>query len=143
MTLSELKKNIKGVFKLPKKVYYFGRLLHGSPYFYPWNFEKSVLHVRKLKPKTKEQLSEMENKYPHLKRDKLSYYVNAPMVRRNKYWLLSLFNSTYYVSIGWPVIVTWHGLGWKDKFNSPRFEWCPSFQILFFRWQFCIWWVVS
>ena len=31
-------------------------------------------------------------------------------------------------------------MGWKDKFNSPRFEWTPSFQIWFFNLQFCIHW---
>ena len=31
-------------------------------------------------------------------------------------------------------------LGWKDKFDTPRFEWSPSFQIYFFNWQFCIHW---
>lgn len=28
------------------------------------------------------------------------------------------------------------GLGWKDKYNSPRFEWHPYIMIMFFRkWQ--------
>lgn len=141
MTLSELKKNIKGVFKFPKKVYYLGKLIHGAPYFYPMSFEKYGLFVRRLIPKTKDQLSEMELKFPHLKRDKLSYYSNAPMVRRSKHWLVKIFNQAYYVAIGWPVYIYWHGLGWKDKFESPRFEWTPGFYIFFFRWQFCIWWV--
>ena len=49
-----------------------------------------------------------------------------------------LFN--YNISYGWPIYITWYGLGWKDKFDSPRYEWSPSFQIYFFKWQFCIFW---
>jgi hypothetical protein len=44
------------------------------------------------------------------------------------------------ISYGWPVAVHTNGLGWKDKFSSPRFEWAPAFMIFFFKWQFCIWW---
>jgi hypothetical protein len=31
-------------------------------------------------------------------------------------------------------------LGWKDKFDSPRFEWSPSFMIFFFGLQFVTFW---
>jgi GDPmannose 4,6-dehydratase len=31
-------------------------------------------------------------------------------------------------------------LGWKDKYDSPRFEWAPAFYIFFFHWQFVIHW---
>lgn len=46
----------------------------------------------------------------------------------------------YNISIGYPIWITWHGLGWKDKYNSPRFEWLPAFYIFFFNWQFVIHW---
>jgi hypothetical protein len=46
----------------------------------------------------------------------------------------------YDMSYGFPIIITRHGLGWKDKFNSPRFEWCPAFYIFFFKWQLVIRW---
>jgi hypothetical protein len=42
---------IKGVFKLPKKNYYVGKLFYGAPYYYPWNFNKTILTVRKNRPK--------------------------------------------------------------------------------------------
>jgi hypothetical protein len=46
----------------------------------------------------------------------------------------------YVMSYGFPIIITRHGLGWKDKFNSPRFEYCPAFYIFFFKWQLVIRW---
>ena len=102
-------KDIKGVFKPPKKAYYLGKIVHGSPYFDPWNFNKTILTIRKKRPQ----------------------YL------RCKYF--KLFG--YDISYGWPIAIKKYDLGWKDKFGSPRFEWSPSFQIWFFRWQFCVWWV--
>ncbi len=67
-------------------------------------------------------------------------YSNLPMVRRCKYWTPKIFNKHYYISIGYPIAITNVSLGWKDKYNSPRFEWCPTFAIYFFNWQFIIWW---
>jgi hypothetical protein len=109
MNIKEIKQSIKGVFKLPVKSYYFGKIEHGCPYFYPWNFNKTILTIRK----------------------------ERPMFLRCKYF--KLFNRE--ISYGWPIKVVKYDLGWKDKFNSPRFEWSPSFQIYFFKWQFCMWWV--
>lgn len=100
---------MKEPFIKPKKRYYIGRIRYGCPYFYPWNFNQTILTIRKKKPE----------------------YL------RCKYF--KLFG--YYISYGWPVLVRKYRLGWKDKFESPRFEWAPSFQIYFFFWQFCIWWV--
>lgn len=101
-------KDIKGVFKPPKKRYYIGKLKYGNPYFYPWNFNYQILTIRKEKP---------------------------------KYLRCKHFNVFgYSISYGYPIYVTCNGLGWKDKFNSPRFEWSPTFQIYFFKWQFCIFW---
>ena len=51
MKIRKLLKEIKGVFIPPKKKYYFGKLAFGNPYFYPWNFNKSILTIRKNKPK--------------------------------------------------------------------------------------------
>ena len=69
MKIKELLKEIKGVFKPPKKKYYFGRLAFGIPYFYPCNFHSTILSVRKLKPRTEEEYQEYITRYPHL-RDK-------------------------------------------------------------------------
>jgi hypothetical protein len=101
-------KDIKGVFKPPKKKYYIGKLNYGNPYFYPWNFNSTILIIKKEKPK---------------------------YLRCNSFKLFG-----YNISYGSPIWITWYGLGWKDKYNSPRYEWSPSFQIYFFNWQFCIFW---
>ena len=46
----------------------------------------------------------------------------------------------YNISYGSPIWIHKNDLGWKDKFNTPRFEWSPAFIIFFFKWQFCIFW---
>ena len=109
MKIKKTKQDIKGVFKLPIKRYYLGKIAHGCPYFDPWNFNSTILTIRKKRPQ----------------------YL------RCKYFRLFGFEISY----GWPIKTVRYDLGWKDKFNSPRFEWSPSFQIWFFRWQFCVWWV--
>lgn len=108
MKIREIIKQTSGVFKKPVRRYYFGKTVYGSPYFYPWNFNSTILTIRKEKPK----------------------------FLRCKYF--KLFG--YEVSYGWPISFKSTGLGWKDKWESPRFEWCPSYMIFFFRWQFCIFW---
>ncbi len=107
MKVSEIKKQIKGVFKLPVKAYYFGKVYHGSPYFYPWRYNSTILTIRK----------------------------ERPQFSRCKYF--KLFG--YEISYGWPVAFVSYELGWKDKYDSPRFEWDPCTQILFFGLQFCMW----
>lgn len=100
-------KDIKGIFKLPKKRYYLGKLSYGSPYMYPSNFNSSIISINKEKRK----------------------------YARNSFF--NLFG--YVIYYGWPIYIVKTELGWKDKFNSPRHEYNPSFQIYFFKWQFCIW----
>ncbi len=98
--------------KKPIKKYYFGKIVHGCPYFMPRNFNRNIISIRKN---------------------------NIPMVRRSKDWIFNLFGNQYWIQIGWPIKITWHGLGWKDKYDTPRFEFAPGFYIFFFHWQFCIW----
>lgn len=109
MKIKEIKKEIKGVFKPPIKSYYIGKIVYGTPYFYPWNFNQTILTIRKERPK---------------------------FLRCNYFKLFG-----YEISYGWPIMIANYGLGWKWKFDSIRFEWEPSFQIYFFKWQFCIHWV--
>jgi len=138
----KLLKEIKGVFKPPVKKYYIGKIVHGTPYFNPWNFVPTIIKCRKLKLKTQEKITEYEERYPHLvKYNKTYRFSNMPMVRRSKDWVFELFNNYYWLQIGWPIRITWHGLGWKDKYETPRYEWAPAFYIFFFNWQFCIHWV--
>ena len=141
MKIRELKKEIWGVFKPPVKRYYLGKLAFGTPYFYPWNFEKYILHVRILKRKSDEEYKNYCERFPHLKNQHAqAIYSNLPMVRRTKDWIFRLFGKDILLQIGWPIMMKWNSLGWKDKYGSPRFEWSPAFYIFFFKWQFCIWW---
>ena len=102
--------------KKPIKKYYLGRIVHGCPYFMPRNFNRNIISIRKN---------------------------NIPMVRRSKEWLFNLFGNQYWIQIGWPIKTASHGLGWKDKYDTPRFEYAPGFYIFFFHWQFCMWDVSS
>lgn len=135
--LKNILKGIKGVFKPPRKVYYLGKIRYYTPYFEPRNFSRSILRIRKLKPLSKEKLEENDKRgygWPNQK------YSNLPMIRRSKDWIIRLFGNDYWIQIGRPWAVVNLYLGWKDKFQSVRYEWSPSFQLWFFKWQFCIHW---
>jgi hypothetical protein len=134
----KLFKEIKGVFKQPTKRFYLGETVFLCPYFYPRNVNPSIVSFRKLKPRDEDEYQEKASKSPWLKE---SYrFTNMPMVRRNKEWVFELFGGWYWLSIGYPIYIYWHGLGYKDKYDSPRFEWVPAFYVFFFKWQFCIHW---
>lgn len=141
MKTKDLLREIRGTFVLPIKKYYIGKLIHGAPYFYPMNFNPNIIMIRKLKLKTEEELKKYYETYSHLRHREEHKFSNLPMVRRNKNWTFKLFSEWYHVQVGRPFSIYSNELGWKDKFNSPRFEWCPAFYIFFFKWQFCIWWV--
>lgn len=134
-----LKQIKESPFKSPKKNYYFGRIKHGTPYFPPMKFNKTIIRFRKLILKSSDEIEKENEKYPHLKITR-NKFKNLPLVRRNKDWIFNLFGNYYFLSIGYPFSIYSNELGWKDKFNTPRHEWCPAFYIFFFKWQFCIWW---
>lgn len=134
----DLFKEIKGIFVQPKKRYYLGRIAHGCPYFYPLNFVSTIIKFRRLKLRDEAEYSELIAKSPWLKDSKK--FTNMVMVHRSKEWTFKLFNNWYWLQIGWPVYIYWHDLGYKWKYDSTRFEWCPAFYIFFFKWQFCIHW---
>lgn len=121
-----------------KKEYYLGKIKFGCPYFYPMNFVSTIIYIRKLKLKTQEELNEYLKRYPYLKNDKGLKFTNLPTVRRSKNWIIKLFNTSFYIEIGTPISFKLLELGWKDKYDSPRFEWSPAFYIYFFKWQFII-----
>lgn len=138
LTGEEINKKIKGVFKPLIKKYYCGKIRYYTPYFEPMGFSSSIIRVRKLEPLSKEQLAEnKERGYSWAKKE----WKNLPMVRRNKDWIINLFGNSYWVQIGKPLAVRTIHLGHKSKYGSPRFEWNPSFQIWFFKWQFVIYWI--
>jgi hypothetical protein len=101
--------------KQPKNKYYLGKIIHGCPYFMPRNFDRNIVTIRRIKDPA-----------------------SAPMVRRSKNWIVELFSRYYWIQVGWPIYFKKLKLGWKDKYDTPRYEWCPGFYIFFFRWQFCI-----
>jgi hypothetical protein len=136
----EIFKEIKGVFKPPEKATYFGRVRHGCPYFYPRNYNSTIISTRKLKLRTAEKLAEMNEKYTHLRDQPSNKYSNYPMVRRAKNKIVKLFGNEYFLEFGWPVKIKTTHLGWKDKWLTPRYEWPPSFHIYFFNLQYCVWW---
>ena len=53
---------------------------------------------------------------------------------RNKNFNLLGYNISY----GWPIWFHINEIGWKDKWNSPRYENSPSFMIFAFGLQLCI-----
>lgn len=130
-------KEVNKVFKPVIKKYYLGKIIHYTPYFYPTNFNRHIISVRKLQ--LNEKFIPTGNKY----KDKLARYTNLPMVRRNKYWIVKLFKQYWYIEIGWPIKIHNGRLGWKDKYESPRFEWNKFWIFYFFYWQFAIHWIPS
>lgn len=99
-------------FIFPKKKFYLGKIQYYCPYYLPVGFLATIIRF-----------------------DKIS--VNAPKkYLRNKN--VCIFN--YNISYGLPFAINRRDLGWKDKFNSPRFEFAPHFMFFFFKWQFCIFW---
>jgi len=136
--MKTLKEINNSPFKPPIKKYYLGRLKHGTPYFWPMNFCSSIFKFRKLKKNTEEEIDKICEGRPQFR--KSHKYKNLPMCRRSKDWIFELFGNDYWVQVGWPLKIHTNDLGWKDKWDSPRFEWSPSFMIFFFKWQFCIWW---
>lgn len=140
MKINSIYNQCKDVFIKPKKRFYFGKLAFGAPYFYPINFNENIITFHKLNLKPEEEYDKFVKNYPHLKNNKSSKFTNLPMVRRTRDKIIKLFGNYYFIAIGYPLAIKWYELGWKDKFASPRYEWSPSFQIYFFKWQFCIWW---
>lgn len=144
MKLRELLTGIEGVFIPPKERYYFGKLHYGTPYFDPMFFNKNIISLRKLRLRTPEEIQAYDTTYPFRVKSKDYDYDRMldgiPMCRRSKDTIIKLFGLYFWIQIGWPIMIKSVELGWKDKWNSPRYEWCPSFQIYFFHWQFCIHW---
>lgn len=125
-------------FKPLIKKYYLGKINFGSPYFNPMGFCGSIIKIRRLKLTPIDVLEVKNKRFPYL--SEVNKFSNLPMVRRSKNWTIKVLNNFYYIEIGKPIKFHTNDLGWKDKFDSPRFEWSPAFYIYFFKWQFCIWW---
>lgn len=125
-------KAAKGIFKIPKKFLYLGKIRYYTPYFLPRGFLPDVIRVRKLTPLSEERLEENKKRgYGWLKEK----WANMPMVQRCWGREVRLLGNTYYLQVGWPFAYVRNEGSWKDKFNSPRLEWTPFKQFWFFKWQ--------
>jgi hypothetical protein len=111
-------------FKPLKRKIYLGKIKYYTPYFYPTNFSDTIIKIRKLELLPQEGI---EKKFK-----------NLPMVRRSKDWILKVFNTWFWVQIGYPISIRKMELGWKSKYDTPRFEYAPLFMIFFLKWQFVI-----
>ena len=138
MKLKALLSKIDGVFLPPVKSYYLGKIVYGTPYFWPMGFNSSILSIRKLIKNSDEDIELLCKGRPWLV--ERSKFKNLPVVRRTSDKIICIFGTYYFVQIGTPICMYRNELGWKDKYDSPRFEWPPAFYIFFFKWQFCIWW---
>ncbi len=140
MKIKVIKKEIEGVFLQPKKTYYFGKLVHGTPYFWPMGYCPTIIKIRKLEKRTPDEIEAHVNGNSWLIGKEDTIYKHIPMVRRSYNKILKVFGKVYYIEWGWPVAIHKGELGWKDKFESPRFEWGPAFIIFFFKLQFGVFW---
>lgn len=114
--------------------YYLGKIAYHTPYFLPTNFHPTIISFRKLTLRAEEDYQKIIKDMPWLKERKK--FINLPMVRRNKYFIFSLFGQYFYVAFGFPIMYQECTLGWKDKYGSPRFEWEALTSLYFFKWQF-------
>lgn len=114
-------KEIKGVFKPPIKKYYIGKIQQGTPYFFPINHVPWVLRLF-WKKSTKE----------------IKNWRAYSRVKNKKF---TLWGYDFILEYGYPIKIVRNELGWKDKWDSPRFEWSPAFHLFVFQWQFVIWWL--
>ena len=133
-------KEIKGVFRPPIKKYYLGKINHGAPYFYPWNFNQTIISYRKLELRNDESKAKYIKDRPWLEKRDNYKFSNLPIVRRNKEKIIKIWGNYYFLQFGFPIVFKFVKLGWKTKYDSVRFEWNPQFHIFFFKWQFCIHW---
>lgn len=120
-------------FKSPTLRIYWGKLRYGTPYFFPMGFNRYIISIKKLNLRKSEEYEQRLAKMPY--QANIAKYTNWPMVRRSKYWVVNIFKTPYYITIGRPIAFYKVRLGWKDKFSSPRFEWAPTLGVIFFNWQ--------
>lgn len=135
-------KIIKEIKKSPlknlKRLFYFGKIIYGTPYFDPVNFVSTILFIRKLKLRTESEIQRHLELYPYDRNHRVTY-LNFPFVTRSKYKIIKLTKKHhFYLQYGWPLSIGKIDLGWKDKYQTPRFEWHPMFYIFIFKWQFVI-----
>ncbi len=63
----------------------------------------------------------------------------APQPKK-KYYFGPVAHGTPYFLPKEKFLIRFIDLIWKDKFGTPRLEVEPRFMIIFWKWQFMIWW---
>jgi hypothetical protein len=129
----------KSPFKKPNRNTYLGRIKYGVPYFYPSGFNPNIITIKKLNLTSKEDLDNMRNDFIR----RANRFKNRPRFNGGFVRTFKIFGNYYYINIGSPIKIKSTELGWKDKFNSPRFEFEPTFNIFFFFWQYRISYLAS
>lgn len=131
--MKTIKDILTSPFKPLKATKYLGKQVHGTPYFNPRGFHPTIVSFRKLKLTPQEELDKLPNNW----QKEAKKFQNLPMVRRCNDKIFNIFGVWFWVSWGWPIMYKEVELGWKDKWNTPRFEWGPAKMWFFFKWQYC------
>lgn len=64
----------------------------------------------------------------------IQIYKQLPKFNSNKYF--KIFN--YYITYGSPIVFKTIDLGWKDKYDTPRYEWSPAKYLFIGPFQYVI-----
>ncbi len=93
-----------------------------------------------VKPKKRYYLGSSDSGYMYRRPRKFNPTILSVSKNKLKYDQNYFDVFGYRIKFGYPIWLTKRDLGWKDKFNSPRYEFSPLFSIFFFKWQFSIVW---
>lgn len=112
-------------FKRPKIRLYLGKIAYGTPYFYPRKWVKFTRNDA-----IKKAVEDTQN------RSLVKYGLN-PLDLIDSYMG---YSKPVPKKIGFDFV----SLGWKTKWTDIdyRFEWGPMWSFVFFKWQFCVFFVV-
>lgn len=111
---------ITSPFKFPKISFYIGKISIGFPYFFPRKFVKFT-----EKEATDLALEEINNPNHYLFGKDLEMVKNIYLKSKVKKVDKNIgFDGT--------------GLGWKDKWNTPRAEWSPRYGFCLFKYQIVV-----
>ncbi len=114
MNYNDLLKEIKGVFKPPRKEYYFGRVRYGTPIFYPRNYNSTILKFSIGKDKNN------SNKYFNL--FGLYIYYGTPIVIKNTHLMWKDKYSSPRHEFSPSFVIFFFGLQFVINYHSPLID---------------------
>jgi hypothetical protein len=124
----EYLKVLNSPFRIPKLKFYLGKIALGTPYFFP----------RRWVPCTKQDATKSATeRFDRLV--KVRKRKNDKKLPTQKMWM-EFYNSSLKSrkpvpkKFGWDFV----SLGYKYKWDEPRFEWSPMFSFVFWKYQFAI-----